>query len=487
MKGKLRKICTLLLTLTLLFSAFSCVGTCNIGAPNTENNNENSNNEDNNNTNDDNNADNNNNENNGNDDSSGNGENVGDIRLEEGETSITVIVGAEGYNDVLPLWKAYEGDMEIPVSYTSANEAIAKVQDGKIVGVSRGETEVTVSAGKENRKISVMVFEKINNLDFANKTHVRHFGRNYVTDGKMRIANTASGFEVNFVGTQLKATMNRYDVTQGHDYDGTFKVFVDGEFSKYIHSSSLVGTPISLAEGLPQGKHTVSFRKMTEQGYMRTEMSALTTDGFFFSANKEKDLKFEFYGDSITSGYGNLGLNSGYKVDEDGLNTYATMLADYFDAEASVISWCGVPACLDTSGSTFKITDMYDKVDYIDKAPYDFSSEEVDLIVISLGTNDANDSNRTVERMRDGYANVLRLMREKRPNVPIVCIYGMMGRDPIIEEGIKEAVALVAEENIYYLPVETDMSGRDRHPVIDIGHKAVADKLRYYIVGRELV
>lgn len=54
--------------------------------------------------------------------------------------------------------------------------------------------------------------------------------------------------------------------------------------------------------------------KMTEQSGLRFDVTALSTDGSFLTAESlPRCLNSSFYGDSITCGYGNMKAGSGGK------------------------------------------------------------------------------------------------------------------------------------------------------------------------------
>lgn len=408
------------------------------------------------------------------------------VRIEGGGKSVTLVLGEEEYSSEESPLKAYAGESPIEIEYSSSDESVVRAENGIFRATGKGCAEVTAKAGGLTERIRVEVLERAEDPSVTDQSCVRRFGRTYEENGRLRFTNTAGGFEVSFIGTSLTAGLSAF----GGSEKGALKVFVDGVETSRV-SFPVYASSFTLAEGLEEGIHTVAVRKMTEQGYFKTELSDLTSDGCFLTARAEKDLKFEFYGDSITSGYGNLGNGSGYQVDEDGTQTYASMLAETFDAEYSVVSYAGVPACLRSPNATFTMLDIYDKVDASCGLAYDFSGYDADVVFVNLGTNDANNEEKTPEAMCEGYAELLRGIRSKRPDALVLCVYGMMGIDPVIEQGIARAVELLTgtegQSDIYYLSLESDTSGRDGHPVAGLGHKNAAETIADYLRGRELL
>lgn len=408
-------------------------------------------------------------------------------RIEGTQAPVVLVLGEEEYSTAVPTLKAYENDAETAISYTVSDPAVVEWQSGKLEAKGAGMTSVTATAGDQTYAFEVNVLEKKETVTITDETAVKRFGRTLSpNDGVLRLTNTASGFEVNFIGTSLSVNVGLFNSCT----KGSLKVIVDGTPASEITFPN-DNTTFQLAEGLENGLHTVQVRKMTEQGYLQVDASDLVTDGTFLSAKGSKALKFEFFGDSITSGYGNLGSGTGYQVNEDGTKTYASMLAEAFDAEYSVISYAGVPACLDSPNATFNMLDMYDKVDASCGVAYDFASYDADLVVINLGTNDSNDTAKTADRMAEGYATLLRGIRAKRPDAVILCVYGMMGVDVVIEDGIIGAIDMLTGyegmKDIFFLELDPDTSGGDGHPVVDKGHKAAAELIGSYLIGRDLV
>ena len=100
----------------------------------------------------------------------------------------------------------------------------------------------------------------------------------------------------------------------------------------------------------------------------------------------EKKKLIEFYGDSLTCGFGNLGKNTeGFKTStEDFTKTYAYLASFALKMDYSVIARSGISAALKIyCDKTFD--EIYDTVDMYEKCDVNY---HVDYAVINLGTND---------------------------------------------------------------------------------------------------
>lgn len=400
---------------------------------------------------------------------------------------LVLVAGDATYGSMSCNWKIYanQTDVSDQVSYSVENTEVATFENSVATAIDGGKTFINISYQGATKKIPVYVLEAQERYDLSDRSSVRTYGRTYMDGKALCIPNVASGFEVNFIGTSLQANLSAIAPT----LTGTVKVYVDGEFTQYLNYPTNYER-VDLCKDLENGLHTVKVLKMTEQGYLRIQLNNLKTDGTALTAFPAADLRFEFYGDSITSGFGNLGITSQFKECEDGTQTYATMLGEYFGADCDMISYAGVPACLPVDHSHLLMGQFFDKIDAVSNLDYDFEANPVDLVVINLGTNDAGSAEKTVNHMAEGYANLLRSIRAKRPGVPILCVYGMMGVDGDIDRGINRAIDDVLSEgetDIYYIWVFSDNSGYKGHPTVAGGHTNAFEEIKNYILDRDLL
>ena len=127
--------------------------------------------------------------------------------------------------------------------------------------------------------------------------------------------------------------------------------------------------------------------------------------------------------------------------------------------------------------------DRYTKVGFGSSTEYDFSSFDPDVVVLALGENDmwhATSSqfpNYSVQLFQKDYADMLRLIREKRPNAYIVCIYGMMPASATAQtkQIITAAIADTGDEKM-----KPNEAGAGKHPNA-AAHRDTADKLAEHI------
>lgn len=305
-------------------------------------------------------------------------------------------------------------------------------------------------------------YVKIEQFDYNNAEHINWYGRTYIEenatvtmypDGQEDTRAyenvhwfnfSASGFEVTFKGTELKAT---FIANNSGWYDGetlninewrpVLKVFVDGKDDpsqavETIDLDSDYEKEYTLVSGLSDDYHTVKVLKTSEVINGSNALTGLTTDGEFYEPPAKPVRKIEVYGDSITCG---VGIMDGEDIDsngtsftEDGTATYAGIVARHFNAQYNVVARAGRALLRADAGNGHRdasdvfpneenltegtdeykaayaawvrdeqkdmtVYDDWQAADFYttsaeEKVGWDFSSYQPDVVLINLGTND---------------------------------------------------------------------------------------------------
>jgi len=325
-------------------------------------------------------------------------------------------------------------------------------------------------------------------------------GRTSVKNNILLIDYTASGieFSANCEG-DVYLTFNTSKVV-GTDEGGCyFTVILDGvkqprEFCRITNTGDTI---FAIAKELPKGVHTFEIYRQTEieRAEIGIKSIALKSDSVFELAPANKDLYIEFIGDSISTAYGNLTYktdiqNGTYKYSEAPLHQDGTMGFPYLTARALGADWSVVAQQgrgAKYGFSTENLQDIYPKLRYNrDKnTAYDFAREP-DIVVIGCGTNDTRTYNKsqytnpvaTLDDVKQGYKELLALVREKNPNAKIVWIHNMMDDEPsymipdVMEEAGGEFAGYYAVEVIR----DTEVKGTNGHPYYTY-HEALAEDL----------
>ena len=195
---------------------------------------------------------------------------------------------------------------------------------------------------------------------------------------------------------------------------------------------------------------------------------------------EKSPLMIEFIGDSITCGYG---VESKSPSDpfttatENFSKSYAYLAAKSLGADYTTCCYSGYGIVSGYSGDGTKndkelLPDCYGKSSIYKDYGSDWEfSEDCDVVVINLGTNDMNyvaaDSDANGSEFVEGYKAFLKTVREKRPEAHIICTVGTMGGDDIYEL-IERAVSEFGDEKItaYFSQTQSmrDGMGADGHP-----------------------
>lgn len=336
------------------------------------------------------------------------------------------------------------------IIYESSNPDVAEVAaDGTIVAKGVGLAEIKViynraSAIAEVRVIGKTTAEEVNTFDEA---YINTYGRAYEKDGKLCLDHVASGIDVAIDGesltAEIEATANVY-----------LCVYVDGEdeYQRLLITSGK--KTYTLASGLQSGFHTIRLAKSSEIYDGQIRLVSLTSEGFY-TAPEKSTFRVEFIGDSITAGYGVLGETGAARSvqNSDACSSYAYYAAMALNVDYSMVAIQGI--CVKANMWLDNcMSDVYPLVSPLNPVAYDFA-EAADVVVLNLGTNDASyitskDFDYS-EQFPEDYLNLLQFIRQKNPDAYIICLYGFMGKQSSVDNGIKSALEQFDDEKAVYL------------------------------------
>lgn len=337
--------------------------------------------------------------------------------------------------------------------------------------------------------------------DLGDYERVNLYGRTMYSEsmGGELIACSAAGFEVRIRGTGLKASAK---ATLREGAACQFSVFIDGEKDSNarvvtVPSNSFGYSAVTLAEGLPEGEHTIKVLKRTDSLYNTAYFEKLTAEGVFLRAPERTKRTIEVFGDSITCGYGVLRkyTNENGEIydskDYSGetqnvFQSYAGVAAADLDMDLRVYGRSGIPLYFKRPNETYAIlrNPAAIAVD-LDPAvyPYDYNSFRPDAVVVYLGTNDyirRNDSGFTADGMK---AETTRFLRDVigtyyGKDIPIALCSGMMmKRLTGLDDVMRDVQRSLASEfpNLIHVEFEDTIMGDGAHPVLE--ESAVAGHL----------
>ena len=316
-----------------------------------------------------------------------------------------------------------------------------------------------------------------------NRENFKRFGRMTELKNGITCDFTASGIEF-------------YGILQGDvilslscSADTYFTVFIDNVRQEERFYATSTTEQLCIASFAEAGEHTVRVLKQTEAQWSLCVLKNVSVTGFLYPAPAEREFLIEFIGDSITSGYGNLGDSStpvaGIALMQDGTQAFAFLTAETLDVDHNMVSCSGIGIA--KGWTAINELDFYQRDCYYrdPDARYHGSVRSPDLIVINLGTND-QDRGCEEQAFKSGMRKLLTYIREQYPDVPIIWMYNMMTYGcftwarPIIAEFGGEGAG------IYTLQLTPNKLGAGNHPSLE-AHYAASEQLTAFIKEKNLL
>ena len=266
-----------------------------------------------------------------------------------------------------------------------------------------------------------------------------------------------------------------------------FEVIVDGAPSAVIEIASGEAT-YPLVSGLAAGEHTVEIYRRTEAFLNPVTFKGFVVEGGAIVPSPWPwEHGLEFIGDSITAGYGALGVGPDCPFSaetESAYVSYAGVAARDLNASAHLLAWSGKGVYQNYGGDRDELMPvLYERTIPTEAdSRWDFSIHP-DAVIVNLGTNDFSVEVDQTE-FEAAYVNLILQIRGHHPDAAIYCVGGYTLNDTATDY-IANAIAASGDANVRLLdlpPVDSSEGwGCDWHPSAAtherIGH-LVADRLR---------
>lgn len=340
-----------------------------------------------------------------------------------------------------------------------------------------GKTEIVVPAGLDHHHVSDTKLLYVTDI----KDQLKIIGRYSETSDGITCDWTASGIE--FTADCEGEVIVGVNVTKAGNYDGDayFAVYVDGVRQETRLEAKLGDNQLLLASGLERGVHTFRLLKQSHVAHANTVIQTIAINGTIGDRPADKQHYIEFYGDSITCGFGLAseyvksvsGTTNGDAYYCDGTKAYAFLAAEELDADYSMVSVSGWRLAGDSNAIP---KTCYPFVNwYRGGRKYDFSARVPDVVVINLGTNDftadlggtvfAADTEAWIKRIRKDYG---------KEDLPIIFIINSMNDG--YQGALKSKISELGGENagLYVVKTVLNRSGLSNHPTCAAQAKTAA-------------
>lgn len=239
-----------------------------------------------------------------------------------------------------------------------------------------------------------------------------------------------------FQGDAISATL------EDERGDNFFNIIVDGEPSGVLHLDSGKHEYL-LASGLDQDVHTVELHKRNDWSFGWSRFYGFELNGTLTYAPEKKAQLIEFYGNSITTGYGNEDYTGEDRATGEVTNNYlayGALTARNLGMEYSCISHSGIGIMVSWH-SLIMPEEYYRQVPSDADSRWDFQGNQADYVVVNLFQNDSwlvekpdhpqfirrfGDTAPTGEEIRAAYVDFLNQVRTAHPKANIICMLGNM-------------------------------------------------------------
>lgn len=264
---------------------------------------------------------------------------------------------------------------------------------------------------------------------------VRWFGRVDVGDPNgVKFAWSGTGFIGTFTGTTVSAKLQ----TDGSG-DIYFQPVIDGTPGTRFAVAGGQKT-YDLATNLSAGAHEVALYRESEGKGLPTSVFGGFAAGTPGAPPLFSGRLIEVIGDSISAGFGNLGVEQHPGGSQDpnggcGFETktqsaylaYGHVAARAVKADASVLAGSGWGIYSDNGGNTQNVMPaLFANTVGQQKTPAWAFTAKPQAVVINLGTNDASAHNLSADKFKPAYAAFLATVRSKYPDALILCAVGSM-------------------------------------------------------------
>lgn len=305
-----------------------------------------------------------------------------------------------------------------------------------------------------------------------NDPKVLYMGRTDVSERETKLYWAGSQAEVKFRGTKLSAVVNSTALWGRLQ----FGIVADGEMSgvPLAYENNGKDIAVTLAEGLPEGEHTVVLYKRHAANQLLS-VKSFETDGEFLEPDPLPKLKIEVYGDSVCAGevieaydmVGQCDPENHDSVYDNVRNSFVMQTARNLNAQIHNICQGGI-ALFDGTGyfhapDFIGLESVYDKVCYFpeggEPTVWDFRRYVPDIVIIAIGQNDKHNGKTdsddidisdpaTRRKWKVAYQKLVRSLSDSYGDVKFVLTTTVLMHDAEWDKAIEEIKNELCENGI---------------------------------------
>lgn len=319
---------------------------------------------------------------------------------------------------------------------------------------------------------------------------VRFLGRVDASDkAAVKLGWSGSGVLASVQGTKISVRLR----TDGGADTAFFQPVVDGTAGKRFQVPSGDAQTIVLADNLSDSAHRVELYRESESNFGYSSFLGFV-DGKVLTPPTSPTRLIEVVGDSISAGYGSLGMDvhppydksCAFSLDtESAYVTYGMLLGRALDAEVSIVARSGWGMYRDVMGNTSNVVPSIYGTTLGSPTPfYDFARRP-DAVIVNLGTNDSASTDPGAD-FENAYLTFLQTLRTRNPSAWIFLTIGPMTADPMLttmRTHLTNVVMRFADAKVTTVPIDVQdgsTTGCDYHPNV-AEHQRMATALQKVI------
>jgi len=307
----------------------------------------------------------------------------------------------------------------------------------------------------------------------GNQAQVRWIGRVDASNAAaVKFAWSGTGFIANVQGSKISVRL------QSESSAAFFQPVIDGTAGQRFQVATGAAQTVVLGNNLSAATHTVELYRETEGMYGDSVFMGFI-DGTLVAAPAAPGRLIEVIGDSISAGYGNLGVEvhppwdntCSFTLDtESAYQAYSFQLARSLHADVSIIARSGWGMVRDNSGNTTGVlSSVYSNTLGVQASPAWNFAAQPNAVVINLGTNDSSPGD-PGQAYETAYVSFLKTVRSHHPNAWIFITIGSMTGDSMLttmRTHLANVVTAASDAKVVKVDIDVQDStstGCDYHP-----------------------
>lgn len=263
-----------------------------------------------------------------------------------------------------------------------------------------------------------------------NQDKIKTIGRTYQKDNLFFMNFSGSGLKFKTITNKL--TIKFYTYNYNVDSYPYVSILIDNDRKDYRIDEENNIITYSLSSSI----HTVEILKRSESSVSFVAIEEIIADNFLEIQQEEK-FKIEFYGDSLTCGFGNLSNNPEEKFTtetESFLDSYAYLLSKKLNADYSAICVSGFPIyksrwnegfAIDSIADMVSISDYKEDMTFETAVAWDNGKFIPNLVIINLGSNDCSyflPEAKWVDNLVKKYGDFNHVLTSKEFEAEMICL-----------------------------------------------------------------